>query len=509
MSDIPDASEDVTDYTEIGENDGLGSGSLDPTTGTSDDLHDVFNVPEGPVGQAVSGVDGGIVRVGEQGEDLAHKEPGPETSGGTKEPAGEPDIEVPAPCSTSGLDPRSTGGVPQVVSHTRGEGPVSDPPLEPVEFDFLAAGVPHSPAGTFGGRYPERVRNTIQSHMSETSEIFCGYVQVQKDALIVEPTTYFEAINSPEAEKWLNAMQDEMNSLHALGTWSYVVVNDKQKKKALPVKWVYKIKLSETGEIERFKARLVAKGFKQVYGIDYTEVYAPVSRHTTLRYLLSKAVQENMYVHQMDVSTAFLHGNLHEEVHVQQPEGFHVGGPNTVCKLHKALYGLKQAPRAWYVTISDVLKFSEFSISDADPSLFVQQLEGNESVFLLLYVDDILIVSKDMSCIDKVKSLLSSKFAVKDLGEARHFLGMQITMKRDASGILESIKLSNEKLITDILDSFDMNVCSPKAVPLDLSWKLMKGVGDALPKENRYRELVGYCTLPTQLGLICLLLLGC
>jgi hypothetical protein len=143
------------------------------------------------------------------------------------------------------------------------------------------------------------------------------------------------------------------------------------------------------------------------------------------------------------------------------------------------------------VTISDVLKFSEFSISDADPSLFVQQLEGNESVFLLLYVDDILIVSKDMSCIDKVKSLLSSKFAVKDLGEARHFLGMQITMKRDASGILESIKLSNEKLITDILDSFDMNVCSPKAVPLDLSWKLMKGVGDALPKENRYRELVG------------------
>jgi hypothetical protein len=109
-------------------------------------------------------------------------------------------------------------------------------------------------------------------------------------------------------------MQDEMKSLKALGTWSYVVVDDKQKKKALPVKWVYKIKLSEIGEIERFKARLVAKGFRQTYGVDYTEVYAPVSKHSTLRYILSKAVHRNMHVHQMDVSTSFLHGDLTEKV---------------------------------------------------------------------------------------------------------------------------------------------------------------------------------------------------
>ena len=100
---------------------------------------------------------------------------------------------------------------------------------------------------------------------------------------------------------------------------------------------MYKVKLSETGEIERFKARLVAKGFKQIYGVDYTEVYAPVSKHSTLRYVLSKAVERNMQVHQMDVSTACLHGDLEEKVFIQQPEGFHVGGPNTVCRLHKAL----------------------------------------------------------------------------------------------------------------------------------------------------------------------------
>jgi hypothetical protein len=320
--------------------------------------------------------------------------------------------------------------------------------------------------------------------------LVCGYVQVQKDTLI-EPESYIQAINSPESEQWVNAMQDEMKSLKALGTWSYVVVDEKQKKKALPVKWVYKIKLSEIGEIERFKARLVAKGFRQIYGVDYTEVYAPVSKHSTLRYILSKAVHRNMHVHQMDVSTAFLHGDLTEKVFIQQPEGFHVGGPDTVCRLHKALYGLKQAPRAWYVTISNYLKAAGFTISDADLSLFIQNKEGGEAVYLLLYVDDILITSQDLTRVEEVKALLASKFAVKDLGEARHFLGMQITFVRGSDGTLQSVKLSNEKLVTDILESFDMSSCRPKATPLDTSLKLQKDSGEPLPKDNRYRELVG------------------
>jgi histone deacetylase 1/2 len=307
------------------------------------------------------------------------------------------------------------------------EAPVSQ--LEPVEFDFQGARITHTPAGLFGGRYPDRVRNTVLQSEANQSQLFCGYIQVQKDTLIVEPATYSDAINSPESDKWVNAMQDEMNSLKALGTWSYMVVDDKTKKKALPVKWVYKVKLSETGEIERFKARLVAKGFKQIYGVDYTEVYAPVSKHSTLRHVLSTAVERNMQVHQMDVSTAFLHGDFDEKVFIQQPEGFHVGGPNTVCRLHKALYGLKQAPRAWYVTISSFLKSAGFVISDADPSLFILQRENFETVYLLLFVDDILIVSQDLQCIDEVKSLLASKFAVKDLGEARHFWACRLPLR--------------------------------------------------------------------------------
>jgi hypothetical protein len=266
-----------------------------------------------------------------------------------KRPAGNQDMIEPGTCSTSGLSTRPGMDVTQAATHLGVEDLVLGPQLEPVEFNFESAGIPHSPAGLFGGRYPERKRNTViqpEINQTATSPTFCGYVQVQKDTLIVEPESYIDAINSPESEQWVNAMQDEMKSLKALGTWSYVVVDEKQKKKALPVKWVYKIKLSEIGEIERFKARLVAKGFRQIYGVDYTEVYAPVSKHSTLRYILSKAVHRNMHVHQMDVSTAFLHGDLTEKVFIQQPEGFHVGGPNTVCRLHKALYGLKQAPRA-------------------------------------------------------------------------------------------------------------------------------------------------------------------
>jgi hypothetical protein len=254
---------------------------------------------------------------------------------------------------------------------------------------------------------------------------------------------------------------------------------------------VYKIKLNETGEVERFKARLVAKGFKQIYGIDYTEVYAPVSKHTTLRFLLSKAVNRNMHIHQMDVSTAFLHGKLAEEIYVQQPEGFHVGGPNTVCKLHKALYGLKQAPKAWYDTISKVLVSEGFCISDADPSLFILNKTEGSGSYLLLYVDDILIFSQDMNVVKDIKSLLSSNFNVKDLGEARHFLGMQIKQERDENGVLVSITLSNEKLINDMLESFDVQNEKPKSTPLDRSMKLKKTEGKPLPQNNRYRELVG------------------
>ena len=202
-----------------------------------------------------------------------------------------------------------------------------------------------------------------------------------------------------------------------------------------------------------------------------------------------------MHIHQMDVSTAFLHGKLAEEIYVQQPEGFHVGGPNTVCKLHKALYGLKQAPKAWYDTISKVLVSEGFCISDADPSLFILNKTEGSGSYLLLYVDDILIFSQDMNVVKDIKSLLSSNFNVKDLGEARHFLGMQIKQERDENGVLVLITLSNEKLINDMLESFDVQNEKPKSTPLDRSMKLKKTEGKPLPQKLQIQGTGWRCAL--------------
>jgi hypothetical protein len=168
-----------------------------------------------------------------------------------------------------------------------------------------------------------------------------------------------------------------------------------------------------------------------------------------------------------------------------------VGRPNVVCRLHKALYGLKQAPRAWYKTFSDAVKGAGYVASDADPSLFILKKGNGDITYLLLYVDDILLFSEKMEDIDSAKSLLKSHFAVKDLGEAKHFLGMTITFQREENGDLFSAKLSNEKLISDMLDSFNMLDCRTKSVPLDPGMKLRKDDGDPLPPDNRYRELVG------------------
>jgi hypothetical protein len=190
------------------------------------------------------------------------------------------------------------------------------------------------------------------------------------------------------------------------------------------------------------------------------------------------AVEHNMVVHQLDISTAFLHGKLHEVVYVQQPPGFYEGEPDTVCKLNKALYGLKQAPKAWYDTMSKVLRDDGFVISDSDPSLFVKREEGEDDSYVLVYVDDIIVSSKNIDKVSAVKKLLSAHFAVKDLGLAKYFLGMSITQTFDSDGVLQSIKLSNEKLTTEIINNFHKEeTLSPKQIPMDTSFQLSAHVG--------------------------------
>ncbi|KAJ9515051.1 hypothetical protein QJQ45_012571 [Haematococcus lacustris] len=244
------------------------------------------------------------------------------------------------------------------------------------------------------------------------------------------------------------------------------------------------------GAIEKFKARLVAKGFMQVSGVDVGDVYAPVSKHTTLRALLALAAARDMEVHQIDVEAAFLNGTLqHDEViHVQQPEGFEEGSPNTVCRLQKALYGLRQAPRAWHAKLKQELEGMGFCASESDPALFMLSRPAG-TVYLLVYVDDCLLCTEkgDIKSLDFVKQRLSSVFGIKDLGQTRWFLGMQISRDRSQG----TLQLDQQQYIKELLSTYSMTEAHSKAVPMAPGTKLVKE-GDALDTAHHsYSALVG------------------
>ena len=173
-------------------------------------------------------------------------------------------------------------------------------------------------------------------------------------AVIDEPATMSEALSGEHAELWKQAMADEIASLLANNTWSLEF--PPRNATPIPVKWVYKVKRDSAGNIERFKARLVAKGFKQQHGIDYNEVFAPVSKYATFRAVMAAVASNDLEMLQIDIKTAFLNGTLEEEIYICQPPGYENGDRKLACHLHKALYGLKQAPRAWHQCLNDQAK---------------------------------------------------------------------------------------------------------------------------------------------------------
>lgn len=314
-------------------------------------------------------------------------------------------------------------------------------------------------------------------------------------ATITEPATLDEALASPQADLWRQALDEEMASLMANKTWT--LETPPPGITPIPVKWVFKIKRDSNGNIERYKARLVAKGFRQREGIDYEEVFAPVSKYTTLRTLLATAASEDLEIHQLDIKTAFLNGELEEDVYVQQPPGYEEGGSSTACHLHKALYGLKQAPRAWHLRLKQELETMGFTQSEADAGLFISTGTPGPA-YLLTYVDDILIITRDTAALTKIKESLMSAFDARDLGEATYFLGM--TIDRDRAS--RTIKLAQGRLIADLLAKHDMIAAKSLSTPLNVAIKLTKE-GEPLDRETYgYSQLIGslmylsICTRP-------------
>jgi hypothetical protein len=224
---------------------------------------------------------------------------------------------------------------------------------------------------------------------------------------------------------------------------------------------VYKVKHNSDGNIIRYKARLVAKGYAQTHGIDYEETFASVTKMATVRVVITVAASRGWVLHQMDVNNAFLHGELQEEVYLDQPPGYEdMSHPDYVCRLHKALYGLKHTSRAWHDKIAEYLVTIGFYMSDVDHSLYVRKSDEG-IVVITIYVDHLIVGGDNEKEVEHVKSLLKQKFDMKDLGELKFFLGIEVIRTP------EGIWLLQRQYALEMLPKYGMVGCKPISIPLD------------------------------------------
>lgn len=303
-----------------------------------------------------------------------------------------------------------------------------------------------------------------------------------------EPDTYKEAISSVDSGRWVIAMTEEMESLQKNQTWKLVKLP--RGSRAIGCKWVFRKKeaLSEK-DGEKYKARLVAKGFSQKEGIDYNEIFSPVVKHTSIRLLLSIVASQDMELEQLDVKTAFLHGDLEEVIFMQQPEGFkEPGKEDLVCRLQKSLYGLKQSPRQWYKRFDVFMTTHGYSRCEYDPCVYYRKLEDDSLLLLTLYVDDMLIAAKHPKDILQLKKLLSKEFDMKDLGAAKKILGMEIQRDRKAG----KLWLTQRGYVQKVLERFNMQKAKPVNTPLGAHFQLSSQSCPITEDEVGYMSRVPY-----------------
>ncbi|KAK1683853.1 hypothetical protein QYE76_044701 [Lolium multiflorum] len=303
-----------------------------------------------------------------------------------------------------------------------------------------------------------------------------------------DPATYEEAMMSPDSNKWQEAMKSEMGSMYDNKVWTLVDLPDSRK--AVENKWIFKRKTDADGNITVYKARLVAKGFRQIQGVDYDETFSPVAKLKSVRILLAIAAFFDYEIWQMDVKTAFLNGDIEEELYMVQPKGF-VDPKNAdkVCKLQRSIYGLKQASRSWNRRFDKVIKDFGFIQCHGEACIY-KKVSGSSVAFLILYVDDILLIGNDIELLSSVKGYLNNSFSMKDLGEASYILGIKIY--RDRSRRL--IGLSQSTYLDKILKKFRMDESKKGFLPMLPGKVLSKTQGPATAEERERMSKIPYAS---------------
>jgi len=267
------------------------------------------------------------------------------------------------------------------------------------------------------------LRRSHRDRKSAISNDYVVYLQESENDLSIDndPISFSEAINGDNSDKWLDAMKDELKSMAHNDVWDLVELPERCKR--VGCKWIFKTKRDSQGNIERYKARLVAKGFIQKDGIDYKETFSSVSKKDSFRIIMALVAHYDLELHQMDVKTAFLNGDLEEDVYMDQPVGFaKEGKEHMVCKLKRSIYGLKQASRQWYLKFNDTIVSFGFKENIVDRCIYLK-VSGSKFIILILYVDDILL---DLGLLSGTKRFLSNNFEMKDMSEAYYVIGIEI-----------------------------------------------------------------------------------
>jgi hypothetical protein len=278
-------------------------------------------------------------------------------------------------------------------------------------------------------------------------------------------------------------MDLEVESLLKQQTWQLTKLPNNRK--ALKGRWVYKLKTNKLGEIVKYKARFVVKGFSQVYGLDYLETFANTTRPEVIKLLIYYAYLNNLVIRQWDFKNAFLHADIDEEIYIEQPIGYlnnkniinnnynnynkiveQARSSNLVYKLNKALYSLKQSPRLWYNYLSNKLKQLDFIPIILEQGVFIN---NNLRTIIIVYVDDILVLSPTLEIIEDIKTKLKNlNLDLEDLGEASYFLGIEININK------YNLSLSQEKYCKNILERYNKQDLIPVLSPTEPGIKLEK-----------------------------------
>ncbi|KAK2578606.1 hypothetical protein KPH14_001023 [Odynerus spinipes] len=334
---------------------------------------------------------------------------------------------------------------------------------------------------------PRLIRTGLKGRPRKEYQI-ANYVGEETELAHVAEIPFNEAVGGPDSNEWRQAMVSEMKSIIMKDTWT--LVDHPKDRQVIGSRVVLRNKYSQDGHIERRKARVVARGFTQCPGIDFNETFAPVARLSSIRLMMALAAQHEMKVPKLteeileEISlTETMNGELGTKAR-NMLKSLREG--NRVCLLNKALYGLRQAGRRWHETLGTKFKELGFVPSAADPCVFYSG-EGEDIVMAAVYVDDILVASRNEKAIEDLMTHLSKSFEIRNLGEVKYCLGIEF------SRLNGEIVMNQKGYINDILCRFHMTNSNPVATPLDPGSKLKRNEGALKPEEKDlpYRELIG------------------